>query len=64
MQLSDQIIRTKEVCRMTGLSKTTLWRLQKSGKFPKNRKISDHSVGFLFSEIENWISGSKHENKI
>jgi predicted DNA-binding transcriptional regulator AlpA len=51
----DKIIRTKEVIEMTGLSRTTLWRLEKKGEFPKRLPLSAGSVGWRYSEVEKWI---------
>lgn len=56
---SEQIIRPKEVASLTGLSRATLWRMQKIGEFPKAKKIGRHAVGFLWSEIEAWIKSLK-----
>ena len=40
---------------ITGLSRTTVWRLEKKGKFPKRRHISPNSVGWLEHEIFKWM---------
>lgn len=50
-----RFLRVKEIQEITGLSKTTIWRLEKCGKFPKRHKISSSAVGWLESEIEKWI---------
>jgi prophage regulatory protein len=49
-------IRRKQLIIITGLSATTLWRLEKNGKFPKRRKLSDHLVGWLENEINEWLA--------
>lgn len=55
-QTTDRFIREPEVQRITGLSRTTRWRLQRDGKFPQRRQISPNSVGWLASEISTWMS--------
>ena len=50
----DRIVRDPETEKVTGLSPTTIWRLEKAGKFPKKRKISANAVGRLESEIAEW----------
>jgi len=40
---------------ITGLSRTTVWRLEKQGKFPNRRHISPSSVGWLEHEIFKWM---------
>ena len=52
----DRYLREAEVKRMTGLSRSTRWRLEKSGRFPSRRKISESAVAWLASEINGWIA--------
>lgn len=52
-----KILRTDEVVRRTGLSRTTLWRRERQGEFPARRRIGENSVGWLESEIDRWIQG-------
>lgn len=51
----DRYVREAECEDRTGLSKTTRWRLEREGKFPKRRKISNNAVGWLNSELTDWI---------
>ncbi len=51
----DKIIRTKEVQKLTGLSRTTIWREERKGKFPARVPLSAGSVGWRLSEVEAWI---------
>ncbi|MGI1671628.1 MAG: AlpA family phage regulatory protein [Neptuniibacter sp.] len=55
----DRIIRTKEVQNITGLSRTTLWRLERKGEFPARVSLSLGSVGWKLSEVEKWVRGRK-----
>ena len=43
--------------RIGDLSRSTVWRLERAGKFPARRQISTNSVGWLESEIDAWIAG-------
>ncbi|MGH1540666.1 MAG: helix-turn-helix transcriptional regulator [Arenicella sp.] len=52
----DKIIRDKEVQGMTGLSRTTIWRKEKKGEFPKRVPLGKVSVGWKLSEVQNWIA--------
>ena len=52
----DRFLREREVQGITGLSRTTRWRLEREGKFPARRQISDNAVGWLESEISDWIA--------
>jgi len=39
-----------------GLSRTTIWRLQRRGQFPRQVRLSPNRVGWLESEINAWIA--------
>ena len=52
---SDQILRANEVHELTGLSLTTIWRLERKGGFPARLPLSAGSVGWRKSEIVAWI---------
>jgi prophage regulatory protein len=51
-----QILRVQDVEHRTGLSRTSLWRLQRAGDFPPSRRLSPGTVGWLESEVEAWIA--------
>ena len=52
-----QYIRYPEVRRLTGgMGRTTVWRLEKAGRFPSRRQISPGSVAWLKDEVDAWIS--------
>ena len=51
----DRIVRTQECTRMTGLSESTIWRLEQQGEFPRRRQISKHAIGWLESQVQKWI---------
>ncbi len=52
---SDRIIRTKELEQMVALSRPTIWRYEKAGRFPKRVKLGESSVGWKLSEVQQWI---------
>lgn len=54
-QANLKFLREPQVAILTGLSKSTRWRLEKNGEFPKRRQLSAKSVGWLASEVENWV---------
>ena len=56
----QRIMRTPEVVKLTGLSKTTIWRRVRSGDFPTPVKLGSlgtRSIGWREGEIERWIEG-------
>ena len=54
MEFEDRFTREEECFRLTGLSRTTRWRLERNGGFPKRRQVSDNGVGWLLSEVLAW----------
>ncbi len=50
------VYRKRQVMALTGLSATTLWRLVQRGAFPRPIKLSPGAVGWLASEIGEWLA--------
>ena len=52
----DRFLRDQEQEEITGLSRTTRWRLEREGKFPKAYSIGGgNAKGRLESEIQQWM---------
>jgi prophage regulatory protein len=51
-----EIIRFPQVSKMTGLGKTTIYELELADRFPKRIKIGIRAVGWLNSEIKEWLA--------
>ena len=51
-----KILRTPEVIRITGLSRVTLWRLERKGKFPSRLRLSENAIGWHEDEIIDWLA--------
>ena len=56
-QKPETIIRLPEVIKQTGLSRSTIYALIKSGDFPKQIQLSVRSMGFTQSSICGWVIG-------
>lgn len=50
------IARKEDLKPITGIGPGTCARLERQGKFPKRRALSDGSVGWLVSELEAWAA--------
>jgi prophage regulatory protein len=37
------------------LHKTTIWRLERAGKFPRRIPISDNRIGWLEDDVDYWM---------
>lgn len=51
----DRIIRIAEVLRLTGLTRSTLYRKVTAGTFPGNVRISMRCAGWRESDLEAWL---------
>ncbi|WPY94222.1 AlpA family phage regulatory protein [Limimaricola variabilis] len=53
--MTDKILRRAAVEEMTGLSRSTLYRMMDRGEFPRPARIGQRAVGWRQSAIENWL---------
>jgi len=49
------ILRRERVQERTGLSRSTIYDRMKEGTFPKPIRLGPRSVGWVESEIEDWL---------
>ncbi len=52
---SVKLLRCEAVQERTGLSRTTLWRMERRGDFPKRVHITSSLVAWLEDEVVAWI---------
>lgn len=52
---APRLLRFPMVRERTGLSRSTIWRLERNGSFPTHRRLSSNAVGWLEDEIADWI---------
>lgn len=54
-----RILRIAAVMQATGLSRSTLYRMQDAGTFPQSRSIAGvRAVGWSSAEIDAWIASN------
>ena len=51
----DRIVREAERKLITQVSRTTAWKWEQLGLFPKRIKLGSRSVGWSFLEINAWL---------
>ncbi|WP_143143173.1 helix-turn-helix transcriptional regulator [Suttonella ornithocola] len=62
-----ELLRIKEVCELTKLSKATIWnKLNHNSKyydssFPKQVNLSKKAVAWYKQDVLHWIEGLRHE---
>ncbi len=52
---TEVIIRPRSLPAETGVSISTIRRLELAGNFPKRIKLSAGAVGYLKSEVQDWL---------
>lgn len=50
-----EIITVKQVCKMIGVSRVTLWRMSKEGSFLQPVRRGFKGIGYIRSEVQDWI---------
>ena len=58
-QAQQQIIRWPELAATIGLSRTTVWRLERAGQFARRLRLSARNVGWLREDVDRWIDQRK-----
>jgi prophage regulatory protein len=48
-------MKLREVVHATGLSRSTLLRLERAGSFPRKVKLSARRVGWVEAEVGDWL---------
>ena len=54
--MEPRILRLREVQQQTRLSKATIYRLLRSGAFPRPIRLSERAVGWRTEEIDEWLA--------
>lgn len=54
--MADRILRVPDTLDRVGFKRTTLWRKVRAGEFPAPRQIGGGLIGFIESEVDDWIA--------
>jgi prophage regulatory protein len=58
--MAKQVLRIKDVVEEYGLSRTSIWRKEQLGAFPKRVRLgAGRAVGWLRSDLEAWLQSLK-----
>ena len=55
-QLQEALLRIKDVRSATGLSRASIYRAEREGRFPARVPIGERSVAWRASEVQAWIA--------
>ncbi len=59
----DKYLRIKQVAELTGLSRATIYNMEKAGTFPKKTPLGERAVAWRESEIAAWMESRQHIEK-
>lgn len=59
-----RIIRLKEVIYSTGLARSTIYKYIGEGTFPKSVSLGDRCVGWVDTEVQEWILARVKERDV
>lgn len=59
--MNEKIIHAKELMKFLGVSRTTLWRLEKNGDIPPSRKFARGRIKGWTEHDLNAILNNRHE---
>lgn len=54
--ISIRYLRLPQVLDRSGLKKTTIYALQKAGRFPQSVSLTAGAVGWVETEVEAWLA--------
>lgn len=55
----DKYLRIKQVCELTGLSRATIYAMEKSNNFPQKIALGERAVAWRESEIAAWMEARR-----
>lgn len=55
----DRVLCRAATCKKAGIGKTLMYELLEVGDFPKPRALGGRRIGWLESEIDEWIANRK-----
>lgn len=65
--MQTRLIRLRDVQKMTGLSKSGIYKYHLANRFPQNVSLGGRAVAWVESEIEQWIEnaiGQRDDNAL
>lgn len=51
-----QTLRLPDVVKRTGLSRSTIYRAESRGQFPRHVKLGEHASGWLAHEVDAYLA--------
>ncbi|HDM8230064.1 TPA: AlpA family phage regulatory protein [Vibrio campbellii] len=58
----DRFVREDERRRITAISRSQAWKLEKEGRFPARIRLGSRSVVWRLSELNHWLDKQAQQN--
>ncbi len=52
---NERALRLRQVSQLTGLGRSMIYQMQAEGRFPQRIKLGARAVGWLESEVRDWL---------
>jgi len=52
---NERVFGWRDVQSVTGLSRPTILRLERAGRFPARRELAPNRIGWLAAEVDEWL---------
>lgn len=62
--MDSSLLKIREVVIATKLSKATIYRLIRAGRFPLQVRLSTNSVGWRREEVDEWVASRERVSGI
>lgn len=56
-----RLVRLSEILRRVPYSEAHIWRLERSGKFPRRTQLGANRVAWVEAEIDEWLNAKVKE---
>jgi prophage regulatory protein len=53
---NERALRLRQVSQLTGLGRSMIYQMQAEGRFPQRIKLGERAVGWLESEVREWLA--------
>jgi prophage regulatory protein len=57
-----RVLRLHAVLDRVPVSRTTLWRMERAGLFPRRIQVSTNRVGWIEADVNAWVEGRKRDH--
>ena len=61
--MAETILRINQVKKITGLARSSIYFLISEGTFPKQVHLGERSVGWVESDVANWIQSKIDDSR-